>query len=156
MARLLIDPTPPTKGTNMRTKVTIKDATACHPLAGIVLAQLGGGRDAVESAIDAAHHGADGGFHGFIYHSDITPWVRRHKVAIRQALADMASDLGEDAISMIRGFRCLQGDATADEIGSVLYGDGSDAGDMAGMIYSALAWFALEDVGRAITDLAER
>ena len=148
--------------------ITLAKAKSVHPLASIVLSQLGGGKDAIESAIDAANHGADGGFHGFICYSEIEPWVRRNKAAIKAALTDAASDMGVGVVDMVRGFGCLSrksnehriiptsSTVTEEEVASVIYGDGSDAGDMAGMIYSALAWFALEEVGRAIIDNNER
>jgi hypothetical protein len=142
-------------------KITVSDAMKCHPLARAVLRQLGGGADAVQSARDAAEHGADGGFGGFTYSNDCRDFVRRNKAAIKEAVQEMARDLGEDEIQMIRGFNCLSTrgrteihyDCMTSEVASVLYGDGSDAGDMAAKIYDALAWFALEEVGRSITDL---
>jgi len=125
---------------------TIKAAKETHALAPAVLRQLGGGLEAIQSAIDAANHGADGGFHGFIYHDECRGFVRRNKSAILDELREFG-----DPIETARGFRCLgRVDYSAEAVGSVLYGDGSDAGDAAGMIYSAVAWFALETVGNAI------
>jgi hypothetical protein len=136
-------------------KMTLKRAMDIHPLASIVLKQLGGGREAIDSAKDAARGGADGGFHGFIYHSEITPWVRRHKREIVKAMSEMADDTGVSLFDMVRSFGCFRNDTvkpTDEELGSVMYGDGSDAGDAAPMLYSAMSWFALEEVGRALAD----
>lgn len=143
--------------------MTITHAKESHPLASIVLSQLGGGKDAIQSAIDAANHGGNSGFSGFTYSAEMQTWFRRNKTAIRAALKSMADDLGEDTVSMIRGFGCLtdnrkphtaslndRSTVTAEEVGSVLWGDGSDAGDMQNMIVDALCWFALEEVGRAL------
>lgn len=139
--------------------ITVEQALASHKLAGCVLEQLGGGSDdSIQSAIDAANNGADGGFCGFTYTDDCRDFVRANKRAIVSTLQEMAGDLGEDLLSMVTGFNCLgkRFPVTVDEVGSVVYGDGSDAGDAADMIYSALAWFALEEVGRAISDASER
>ena len=146
-----------------RSQVTIEQALASHSLAPAVLRQLGGGRGAVQSAIEAGEHVADAGWPGFTYSADCLAFVRRNKAAIKAAIKDMAYDLGEEEIQMIRGFGCLSTrnrtevkyDCTSSEVGSVLYVDGSDAGDMASKIYDALAWFALEEVGRAIAALSE-
>ena len=40
--------------------------------------QLGGGAEAIESARDAARHGADSGFHGFIYYAETVAFFKRH------------------------------------------------------------------------------
>ncbi len=151
-----------------RKKVTLSQAMESHPLARAVIQQLGGRAYVVGNAMEAAEHGADAGWSGFTYTAECTEFVRRNKAAIKAAVVQMAEELGEDPVAMVRGFNCLctrkgshtggtvEYDCTASEIGSVLYGDGSDAGEMAGKIYDALAWFALEEVGRAIADLSER
>lgn len=142
-----------------RNRPTVKQARNSHPLAAAVLNQLGGGADAVQSALDAAEHGADGGFGGFIYYSETGRFTARNRIAIAQAVADMADDLGESPIDMVRGFRCLAGLEDADEaIAVALYGGrarNSDVQQSVDLVENALAWFALEEVGRAIESLAE-
>lgn len=140
-----------------RSQVTIKQALASHPLAPAVLRQLGGGRDAVQSAIEAGEHGADAGWPGFTYSADCVQFAKRHRNAIATMASDMASEIGDaGAMELVKGFRCLKDDKDIEEdtIGRCLYGIAT--GDDADTVYNALAWFALEEVGRAISVLSER
>lgn len=128
---------------------TLKEAKSAHPLASIVLRQLGGGREAVETARDAGKHGADSGWGGFIYYSETVPWAKRHRRAILACAQAMADDCGVASVSqMVADFGCVKGNATAMEVESVLMGAGDD--DLQTIVWNALAWFALEEVGRAI------
>ena len=139
--------------------ITLVRAKSVHPLASIVLSQLGGGKDAIESAIDAANHGADGGFSGFTYSSDCEKFVRRNRKAIAASVEAMADDLGENPIDMVAGFQCLKSDKpSAMEVAACIFGGAFQHGDSGqrARIYDALAWFALEEVGRAIIDNNER
>jgi len=142
------------------TKLTLKAAKACHPLAGAVLRQLGGGSEAIDSAIDAANHGADGGFHGFIYTRDTIDFYKRNRNAINAMAAEQADDLGEGTIALVRMFGCLtekgKPQYTEEEVAQALYApillpiDSPLAN-----IYNALAWYALEEVGRALEQACE-
>lgn len=139
-----------------QTQPTIKQATASHPLAPAVLRQLGGGADAVSGAIDAARHGADGGFHGFIYYTDTIRFARRNRAAIAEAVESLASDIGEDPLALVKGFGCFQNDPPSNtEIAHALYGGGPRESDGRDLVENALAWFALEEVGHAIESLSE-
>ena len=133
-------------------RVKVKDALAAHTLAPAVLRQLGGGRAAVQSAIDAALHGAGSGFRGFTYAANTRSFTRRNQKAIAELAQQMADDLGESSvIGMIQGFACLKSDPpTEQQIANALWGrcDGVE-------VENALAWFALEEVGHAILRLTE-
>lgn len=142
--------------------VTIKQAKESHPLAPAVLRQLGGGEDAVNSAVDAANHGADGGFHGFCYYVDTCGFTKRNRKSIAEVVEQMADDFGEGGpIALVRGFNCLKGNKYDDRhIAAALYSsppkhDFTDTIDAVDLVENALAWFALEEVGRAIQDLQE-
>lgn len=131
--------------------ITLKAARAAHPLAAAVLRQLGGGRDAVESAKDAARHGADGGFHGFIRYTDTVGFTRRNRAAIAAALAEDADNIGEgSAVAVLRGFRCLSGDVGERDAAAALWGGKAETEDGLRLAENALAWYALETVGNAI------
>lgn len=141
-----------------KSRPTVAAAMKAHPLAPAVLRQLGGGADAVTSAIDAANHGADGGFGGFIYYTETCAFTARNRAAIAELAESMASDLGESgAIALVRGFRCLDKDTPESAIAHALYGGrkpkDKDCLDAIDLVENALAWFALEEVGRAIADL---
>lgn len=114
--------------------------------------QAGGWESFCEMAQDVANHGADGGFHGFIYYSDTVPFAERNKAALLDACREMASDLGEPgAYSLIAGFNCLQSDAdtVADAVNDRRHEEHVQ-------VMNALAWFALEEVSRAYCDATER
>jgi hypothetical protein len=92
----------------------------------IVLDQLGGGSDAIRSAIDAASYGADAGFCGFTYYSDTCGLVDDHPEV--EVWADMeAEDLGHNS--------WLTMAAQAHQVSSLITAK------------NWLAWFALESVG---------
>ncbi len=142
-------------------KITIAEAKKSHPLAAAVLRQLGGGQDAIQSAVDAAGHGADAGFSGFTYYADTCSFTSRHRTAIAEAVKQMADDLGEQPFAMVKGFGCFKNDAPSDEeIARALFDRNGRLPDNikhgVELVENALAWFALEEVGRAITDLQER
>lgn len=129
---------------------TLAKAKALHPLAGAVLRQLGGGRYAIESAKDAANYGASGGFCGFTYYSDTHAFTSRNRRAIAEAVRDMADSLGEDPIVMVQGFGCFRHDKPdALAVAAALTGGRHED---RGTVDNALAWFALEEVGRVLVD----
>jgi ubiquinone biosynthesis protein UbiJ len=135
--------------------ITVKCAQQCHPLARAVLNQLGGGAEAVQLAREAGVHGAATGWPGFTYYSDTITFAKRHRQAIARVIGDMADDMGVDPISMVRGF--LKSDNYSSKtIAAAMFGgrvDGEESG--VGMVLNAMAWCALEEVGRAINDAAE-
>ena len=104
------------------------------------------GRDSLQ---DVANHGADGGFPGFCYYSDTCAFYARHQSRIVALVEELADDLGKSPCKLVAGFRCLNGDYSEAEIGRTLYGPkkGHDT-----QIANALAWFALEEVARNVTE----
>jgi hypothetical protein len=107
--------------------------------------QLGG----KESLPDVMNGGADGGFHGFTWYSDTVPFYKRHRKEINQRVIELADDLGEDPVKMLKGWRCLDGEKAA-HIGQVLYG--AQLREAHTQVANGLAWFALEEVARAMCD----
>lgn len=132
--------------------ITIKAAKAVHPLAPAVLRQLGGGRQAVEAAIEAGNHGADAGWSGFTYYIDTDRFYRRNERAIMDCVREDAREFGEDSVSsFLASFRCLRDCSIGvPEIDAWLCDSADDDTDT--MIHNALAWYALETVGRRIAD----
>lgn len=100
---------------------------------------------------DVARHGADAGWSGFIYTRETVQFYKSHKGDILELAKQMADDLGESMIEMVRGFRCLgnsgKPDYSSDEIAEALY---SGRGECADTIRNAMAWFALEEVAREL------
>ena len=132
---------------------TIKAARAAHPLAPAVLKQLGGGAEAVETALEAGNHGADAGWPGFCYYSSTCEFTARHRRKIADAVEEVASDFGTEAIPLIRSFGCVDEDTPEEAIVCALWSGRRPNGKLADdvmLVENALAWFALEEVGRAI------
>ena len=107
-----------------------------------------------ERAEDIANLGAAGGFSGFTYHSDTVPFAKRNKKAILASLSDLAQELGEPgAYTVIAGFTCIKEasinvDAVVDAIHDAKHEDHR-------FVLNALAWFALEELARAVVDYQE-
>ena len=115
-----------------------------------VVRQSGGWDSFKEMAEDITNHGVDGGFHGWIYHSDTVPFAQRNKAVIMAMAQELANDLGEEVLSMIAGFNCLK--ISANEVAEALYNPRSDNKTQ---VFNALAWFASEEVARSYCDTNE-
>lgn len=113
-----------------------------------VAKQCGGFDSLKEMAPDICNHGADGGFSGFIYCSDTTEFYAKNRTEILDLAKEMAADLGENLIGLVKGFNCLK-HSTEEEIGITLYGNKSQHDTQ---VANALAWFALEEICRELTD----
>jgi hypothetical protein len=111
-----------------------------------VVEQFGGWEDFEDSAGDVARHGIDGGFGGWCYYRETMPFATANRADIRALARSYAEEFGQDLITMISGWRCVEG-ATADEIGEAVYGSGEDS-----TVLNGLAWFAAEEVCRAYVD----
>lgn len=126
----------------MKTNIKVND-TRFPRLTRAILRRVD--RDSLE---DVVRHGASGGFSGFIYYADTLAFYKAHKRDILKLADDMASDFGQDMLTMIAGFGCLRNDKlTPTEIGEALY---SGRGDVATTVRNAMAWFALEEVAREL------
>lgn len=104
------------------------------------------GRDSLQ---DVVNHGADSGFPGFTYYADTCGFYARHQSRIVALVEEMADDLGESPCKLVAGFRCLNGDYSEAEVGRTLYGPKKSHDTQ---IANALAWFALEEVARNVTE----
>ena len=114
--------------------------------------QSGGWAAFKDHAPDITNHGAGGGFHGFTYYTDTLDFTRKNRADIVTLCETMAADLGESGpVALVKGFNCLK-DATEAEVASTLYGKG----DEDTQVSNALAWFALEEVSRAYSDMMDR
>jgi hypothetical protein len=112
--------------------------------------------DEIEGTLsDVCRGGADAGWPGFTYYSDTCAFYSRNKAAIVKLAEQLANDLGEDVLSMVAGFRCLNKQYKPADVAKVLYGQYSakkSATTDADMIANALAWFALEEVAHIVCD----
>lgn len=134
--------------------MTRKQSNEKHPLAIAVLTQLGGlDQETIDTAIDAGRNGADAGWCGFTYHKDTCAFTKKHRRAIADAVKQTADDLGElSSLTMIAQFHCLRGGVCEEAIAIALFGGRAQTeiqGEVT-LVENALAWFALEEVGRAL------
>jgi len=124
-------------------------------LINVVIKQLGCRNQYSEKCLsvlkDVADHGADSGFHGFIYHYETCKFYFDNRPLIIELAKEYAQDFGTGLMEMIAGFNCLKGTDLTDEIGQALYASKNDNRDNF-TVPNALAWFALEEVARYITD----
>ena len=124
-----------------------------------------------ENLSDIARHGVNGGFAGFTYYSVTVRFFRRNRAEITELVNRYAEDLGENPIDMVSGFGCLAGHARREDYGSDdqptrerrhklnewsmsvarCLGGGRIREDDT-QVANALAWFAAEEVARAMTD----
>ena len=98
---------------------------------------------------DITEHGADGGFPGFTYYTDTVAFFKRHRQEITTNLLELADELGEDPVTLISGWRCVSS-AAKREIGQVIYG--GKLTDKHDEVANAMAWYAVEEIARAMTD----
>ena len=98
------------------------------------------GKDSIK---DVVNHGADSGFSGFTYYAETCKFYRRHRKAINQWVIEMAEELGEDPLTMVRNFRCLDSKEYVNDIGRCLFG--GKLTEETSIVENALAWFALEE-----------
>ena len=116
--------------------------------------QMGGWSEFTEKAPDITQHGISGGFSGFIYYRDTEPFARRNRKEIVEVIENMADDLGESPVEMVRGFNCFrQSPPSVSAVGRALYAGKDTEGEN---LLNALAWFAAEEVARAYCDLANK
>ena len=87
--------------------------------------------------------GADSGFNGFIYYTETIAFFRKHRKNIVALAEYLADEMGEDAVTMVKNFRCLNGFYEYSDIAKAMYGNFNDEYTN---IYNALSWFALEEV----------
>ncbi len=108
-----------------------------------VINQLGGLEIFKQSFKDIAQYGGDGVFHGFIYYTETTAFFKQNRRSILAHLDAICFDLGEDRISVLKSWRCLN-HLTSDEIARGLYEGGKS--EEVTQVQNALAFFALEEV----------
>lgn len=117
-----------------------------------VIEQFGDEEYFKECAQDIVNHGADGEFNGFIYYSDTVPFGEMMRVHLKPVLQELAEEFGEDGIfSLLKYFKCCK-DLSQDEIADGWYSAESDSHTQ---VMNCLAWFALEEVARVVSESEE-
>lgn len=131
---------------------TFIDSTMFPTLSAAVIRHCGGWECFKDIAEDVANHGADAGFGGWTYYSETVAFTRKNKAAIMEALQADAQECGVGLLELVQSFRCIDSDASIDEIGQAIY---AGKGNAVATVYNGLAWYALEAVARQYADMAE-
>jgi hypothetical protein len=131
---------------------TFKKSSHISPdLIDAVVEQFGGKAAFKESAIDAANHGIDGGFSGFIYYTETVEFAKKWRLYILQQVKALAEELGNSPFELVASFSCLNNLYSTYDIAEAIY-NGSDDETQ---IMNALAWFAAEEVCRSYQNIKE-
>lgn len=115
-------------------------------MANAVVEQLGGvSEDTLLNTLDKVRN-ADEGYTGFYYPSQTCKFWNENKDSIMENMHETADDLGEDLITMIKGFGNFKDDksVTYDAIGKALYAPFDE--NESRNIYDTFAKYALEEV----------
>lgn len=122
------------------------DNTSFVEMANAVVEQLGGvDEDTILNSLYSCRNANDG-YTGFCYFSDTSKFWNENKSAIIENMHELADDLGEDLITMIKGFNNFKDDddITYDAIGKALYAPFDE--NESRYIYDTFAKYALEEV----------
>lgn len=109
------------------------------------------GEELLETFKSINEHGADSGYHGFIYHVDTVQFAKNNKALIMAELRDAAEDSGMTMAQYVASFRCL---SYVNALDVEMFFAGLNEDDETA-IYNALAWFALELVSAQLEDSPE-
>ena len=115
-------------------------------MANAVVDQLGGvDEDTILNSLDSCRNANDG-YTGFDNPSQTCKFWNENKSAIMENMHELADDLGEDLITMIKGFGNFKDDesVTYDVIGKALYAPFDE--NESEYIYDTFAKYALEEV----------
>lgn len=123
--------------------------------------------DWAQEAIDAAKHGADGGFSGFIYYRETVEFCAANWSDITVALYKDAESSGVTVAEMVAGFGrsdfaalevehlMLQCSSVAASVPSTEVHDDDRIDDDHISLMNLLSWYALESTGRKLLDLLD-
>lgn len=101
--------------------------------------------DFKQTLADVCRGGANAGFSGFVYSSELSEFFDANRSEILSELKDLASDLGTNLIEMVKGFNCLKDtDLSVDEIGEIIYGKNKEH-EMYSIVIDSLCWSVLEN-----------
>jgi hypothetical protein len=104
---------------------------------------------------DVYNHGANAGFPGFTTYSETEIFWKNHKKEINDLVKMEAEGMGESPAAMIMSFGCLKlnpMDNEDQEDIADIYAALTDGTVRGTAIPNALAWFALEEVARAMCE----
>lgn len=138
-------------------KSFIKAAPQFNPsLIRAVVSRCGGWDEFKERAPDVANYGGNNGtFGGFIYYEDTVKFTKDHRSMIVAYYTDLANELGEDVISMVKSFNLIKDQVTSEEVAKALFGCLPENSDEKIIIYNVLAIGIQEEVCNAFVNFLE-
>ena len=128
------------------------EGTSMEKMANAVIEQLGGvDYEVIFGSLNTVRNGNDG-YGGFIYYTETSKFWNDNKAIIMENMHELADDLGEDLITMVKGFGNFKNDesVTYDAIGKALYGPYDEEDNR--YIYDTFAKYALEEVANRFQD----
>jgi len=132
-----------------------KMATQLTDLQKAVIEQLGFAEledEAQETLQDVCKNGANVGWEGFTYYNDTVKFYDENENLIKQHLKDHYQDFGYNSIiKMVKSFNCFKQFKNDDRIELFFMGM-LDNNDDITTIKNGLAWYALEETARELTE----
>jgi|DEB0MinimDraft_3_1074331.scaffolds.fasta_scaffold01802_3 hypothetical protein len=116
-----------------------------HTLADAITDQLGveDSEELIQTLKDVNVGGANAGFGGFIYSSELKAFYEKHRDSLIDLLVETSRELDTNILDMIQDFNCIKDQYSTEEIREVLH-----YGLRIPQIVDAICWFALEDFAR--------
>lgn len=97
-----------------------------------------------QTLADVCRGGGNSGWSGFTYSNELLEFYNTNKKLILDYHKELASELGEGFLEMIKGFNCLKDSGLeVDEIAEIIYSNKHDH-ECATMLIDALCWSVLE------------
>ena len=95
---------------------------------------------------------AQAGYPGFTWYTDTHEFAIKNRIEIVKMLEDMADQMGEDVVTMVKGFGVFQNCPADKQDLKDLYIYLGGGKPEQGPITNVMAWFALEEVARMFND----
>ncbi len=124
-------------------KTVISENSEFKVLINAVISRVG--KDSIQ---DINNHGIDGGYSGFIYHSDTVPFANRYRKLIIQLLERDAQEFGTEISEMVSGFGIFRNNPMDADDKRELYRFLSETKCKEHTIPNLMAWYAAETVCR--------
>lgn len=125
-----------------------------HPELKTLINALFHGLSGTDNISNVNNYGIGGGYGTFIYYQDTFSFYKRYRKTINKLAIDFANEMGQDAISFVGSFKCINNESAEDknDIGVCLFGGNIEKLANKFHVPNGLAWFAAEEVCRMFED----
>lgn len=137
----------------MKYELFLEQSNLYEGLIKAVVDKAGGWEEFKGMAPDVYNHGADGGFHGFIYTWETVAFAEANLEEILEHARKLAESFDfSDEFELVAGFGCIKDlGLTPGQVAATIYRRKHEDRDA---VFNALAWFALEEVANSLMDVA--